>query len=79
MGKLVRLFQVSIAPLKSLPMNLFVMYMSGNSISIFPIMMVAMMAWRPLKACMAVGTTFKGYFINLVKHYVLRFTLKKSK
>ena len=27
-------------------MNLFIMYMSGNSISIFPIMMVVMMMFR---------------------------------
>ena len=28
------------------PMNLFIMYMSGSSISIFPIMMVVMMMFR---------------------------------
>ena len=30
------------------PMNLFIMYMSGSSISIFPIMMVVMMMFRYL-------------------------------
>jgi hypothetical protein len=35
------------------------MYMAGNSISIFPIMMVCMMGWRPVKALMQVNGVFK--------------------
>ena len=31
-------------------MNLFIMYMTGNSISIFPIMMIGMLVVRPIKA-----------------------------
>ncbi|XP_038070232.1 ER membrane protein complex subunit 4-like isoform X2 [Patiria miniata] len=52
-------WDVALGPLKQLPMNLFIMYMSGNSISIFPIMMVGMMVWRPIQALLAVKTTFK--------------------
>jgi ER membrane protein complex subunit 4 len=33
--------------------------MSGNSISIFPIMMVGMMLIRPIKAIFSTSTTFK--------------------
>ncbi|XP_064787346.1 ER membrane protein complex subunit 4-like isoform X2 [Oncorhynchus masou masou] len=40
-------------------MNLVIMYMSGNTISIFPIMMVCMMAWRPIQALMSMSATFK--------------------
>lgn len=40
-------------------MNLLIMYMSGNSISIFPIMMVGMMLIRPIKAIIATQATFK--------------------
>ena len=40
-------------------MNLLIMYMSGNSISIFPIMMVGMMLVRPVKAIISTQTTFK--------------------
>lgn len=40
-------------------MNLLIMYMSGNSISIFPIMMVGMMLVRPIKAIIATQATFK--------------------
>ena len=41
-------------------MNLFIMYMSGNTISIFPIMMVVMMAIRPIKTLFSVNATFKA-------------------
>ncbi|KAK0402011.1 hypothetical protein QR680_016093 [Steinernema hermaphroditum] len=54
-----RAWDMALAPAKSLPMNMFMMYMAGNTISIFPIMMVAMMVWRPIKALTAVNTTFK--------------------
>jgi hypothetical protein len=47
-----RAWDLALQPVKSLPMNVFMMYMAGSTISIFPIMMVAMMAWRPVKAFM---------------------------
>jgi len=46
--------------MKQIPMNLFIMYMSGNSISIFPIMMVGMLFLRPIKALLSVSATFKA-------------------
>ncbi|XP_077993768.1 ER membrane protein complex subunit 4-like [Glandiceps talaboti] len=52
-------WDVALGPLKQLPMNLFIMWMSGNSISIFPIMMVGMMLWRPVQALLSIGKTFK--------------------
>lgn len=56
---------MALQPAKSLPMNMFMMYMAGNTISIFPIMMVVMMAWRPLKALMAVNSAFKSLQVIL--------------
>lgn len=60
-GKLVakKCWDIALGPLKQLPMNLFIMYMAGNSISIFPIMMVGMMLWRPVQALMAIKQTTK--------------------
>lgn len=46
------------------PMNLLIMYMAGNSISIFPIMMVGMSLIRPMKAIFSTQTTFKIFEIN---------------
>ncbi|KAI1888662.1 hypothetical protein AGOR_G00187450 [Albula goreensis] len=54
-----RCWDVALGPLKQIPMNLFIMYMSGNTISIFPIMMVCMMAWRPNQALMSMSATFR--------------------
>ncbi|KAG0722054.1 ER membrane protein complex subunit 4 [Chionoecetes opilio] len=52
-------WDTALSPLKSVPMNLFLMFMAGNSISIFPIMMVGMMLLRPIKALWATGATFR--------------------
>lgn len=53
-------WELALNPIKQVPMNLLIMYMSGNSISIFPIMMVGMMLLRPAKALFATGATFKA-------------------
>jgi len=55
-----RSWDLALGPIKQAPMNLFIMYMSGNTISIFPIMMVIMMAVRPLKTLFSVNATFKN-------------------
>jgi hypothetical protein len=52
-------WDIALGPLKQLPMNLFIMWMAGNSISIFPIMMVGMMFIRPIQALLAIQQTFK--------------------
>ncbi|BFF98765.1 ER membrane protein complex subunit 4 [Drosophila madeirensis] len=52
-------WDLALGPLKNIPMNLFIMYMSGNSISIFPIMMVGMMLVRPIKAMFTTQVTSK--------------------
>merc|ERR1739838_793854 len=56
-----RLWDMALGPFKQVPMNLFIMYMSGSSISIFPIMMVVMMMFRPLKTLFSVKQAFKGF------------------
>ena len=50
-------WDIALGPFKQIPMNLFIMYMAGNSISIFPIMMVGMMFLRPVKALLAVKSS----------------------
>ena len=53
-----RSWDTALAPIKQAPMNLFIMYMSGNTIYTFPIIMA--MAVRPLKTLLlSTGTTFK--------------------
>ena len=60
-------------------MNLFIMYMAGNSISIFPIMMVGMMFLRPVKALLAIKSSkyslaLLGQFKNKKDYYCLIIT-----
>lgn len=51
-------WDIALQPLKQVPMNLFFMYMAGNSISIIPIMMVSMLLIRPVKALMSIRSKF---------------------
>lgn len=51
-------WDLALAPLKQVPMNLFIMYMAGNSISIIPIMMVSMLLIRPIKELMSIKSKF---------------------
>jgi len=50
-------------------MNLFIMYMAGNSISIFPIMMVGMLIVRPVKALFTMQNSKCSGFAVLVEIY----------
>jgi len=54
-----RSWDFALGPIKQVPMNLFLMYMAGNSISIFPIMMVGMLFMRPIKALVSLTSAFK--------------------
>ena len=65
-----RSWDTALGPLKSLPMNVFIMYMAGNTISIFPIMMVGMMFFRPIQAFMGIRATMK--MLSLSDQYVLQ-------
>lgn len=55
-----RSWDVALGPLKQIPMNLFIMWMAGNSVTIFPIMMVGMMLVRPIQALLSIKQTFKN-------------------
>ena len=55
-----RSWDLALGPIKQAPMNLFIMYMSGSTISIFPIMMVIMMAVRPAKTLFSVNAMFRA-------------------
>ena len=54
-----KIWEIALGPLKQIPMNLLLMYMSGNSISIFPIMMIGMMLIRTVKALISINSVFK--------------------
>ncbi|CAH0557566.1 unnamed protein product [Brassicogethes aeneus] len=64
-------WDLALAPVKQLPMNLFLMYMAGNSISIFPIMMVGMLLLRPIQAIWATKATFKMIETNTLGQMIV--------
>lgn len=48
--KVKKAWEVATGPAKSIPVNLIMSYMTGNSLQIIPIMMTLMLFWNPLKA-----------------------------
>lgn len=59
--KVKKSWEVALAPAKQLPMNAIMMYMSGNSLQIFSIMMVFMLFKTPLQALMQTNAVFTKY------------------
>ncbi|KAF4587398.1 ER membrane protein complex subunit 4 [Ophiocordyceps camponoti-floridani] len=59
--KLKKAWEVALAPVKSLPMTAIMMYMSGNSLQIFSIMMVFMAFKNPLVGLMGTNQAFEKF------------------
>ncbi|CCG24934.1 Emc4 protein [Candida orthopsilosis Co 90-125] len=45
-----KIYESAIGPAKSIPMNAFMSYMTGNSLQIIPVTMTMMLLWNPIKA-----------------------------
>ncbi|KAH8691194.1 DUF1077 family protein [Talaromyces proteolyticus] len=56
--KLKKAWEVALAPSKQIPMNAVMMYMSGNSLQIFSIMMVFMLFKGPIQGLLATNSQF---------------------
>ncbi|KDN67683.1 hypothetical protein CSUB01_01211 [Colletotrichum sublineola] len=59
--KVKKAWEVALAPVKNLPMTAIMMYMSGNSLQIFSIMMVVMAFKNPLMGLTAVNQAFERF------------------
>lgn len=59
--KLKKAWEVALAPVKQLPMTAIMMYMSGNSLQIFSIMMVVMAFKNPVMGLMATNQAFERF------------------
>jgi hypothetical protein len=59
--KLKKSWEVALAPAKALPMNAIMMYMSGNSLQIFSIMMVFMLFKNPMQALLQTNQVFARF------------------
>ncbi|KAF4636618.1 hypothetical protein G7Y89_g1467 [Cudoniella acicularis] len=59
--KLKKAWEVALAPVKQLPMTAIMMYMSGNSLQMFSIMMVVMAFKNPVMGLMATNQAFEKF------------------
>ncbi|PWN88402.1 DUF1077-domain-containing protein [Acaromyces ingoldii] len=56
-----RAWDVAIAPAKSLPMNGFMLYMSGSGVQIFSMMAVGMLLTGPIKGIVSIQQSFAPF------------------
>jgi ER membrane protein complex subunit 4 len=54
-------WDVALAPARAIPMNAFMLWMSGNSLQIFSILITVMLFWNSLKSLMAVHGVFERF------------------
>lgn len=59
--KLKKAWEVALAPIKGLPMTAIMMYMTGNSLQIFSIMMVFMAFKNPLMGLVGTNQAFEKF------------------
>lgn len=59
--KVKKAWELAIAPAKQLPMNAVGMYMTGNSLQIFSIMMVFMLFKNPITAIASIQSVFSRF------------------
>lgn len=70
--KLKKAWEVALAPIKSLPMTGIMMYMTGNSLQIFSIMMVFMAFKNPIMGLMATNQAFEKFETDTNKGKMLQ-------
>ncbi|GAP87355.1 putative ER membrane duf1077 domain-containing protein [Rosellinia necatrix] len=73
--KLKKAWEVALAPIKSLPMTFFMMYMSGNSLQIFSIMMVFMAFKNPIMGLVGTNQAFERFESDTNKSKILQVKL----
>ncbi|KAI9682713.1 MAG: hypothetical protein M1829_006700 [Trizodia sp. TS-e1964] len=59
--KIKKSWEVALGPAKQLPMTAIMMYMSGNTLQIFSVMMVFMAFQNPIKALIAINQAFARF------------------
>jgi ER membrane protein complex subunit 4 len=55
-----RSWDIALGPIKQAPMNVFISWMAGNSIALFPIMFVGMLLFRPLQSMFTMSKAFEA-------------------
>ncbi len=73
--KIKKAWEVALAPIKQLPMTAIMMYMSGNGLQIFSIMMVMMAFKNPIMGLMATNSAFTKFESESTKAQLLQVKL----
>lgn len=73
--KLKKAWEVALAPVKGLPMTAIMMYMSGNSLQIFSIMMVFMAFKNPLVGLVNTNQAFERFEAEAISGQMLQVKL----
>lgn len=76
---LYRLNDIRLQPVKQLPMQIFLMWMVGNSISIFTIMFVGNAVISPLQQIMNTSTIFEEFEEDAKRDKQIKSSLSQSK
>uniref|UniRef100_A0A1D1XNT7 ER membrane protein complex subunit 4 n=1 Tax=Anthurium amnicola TaxID=1678845 RepID=A0A1D1XNT7_9ARAE len=59
--KIKKAWDAALSPGKNIPMNAFMLWMSGNGVQIFSVMITGMLFFQPIKALMGIETVFERY------------------
>ncbi|ORY06096.1 DUF1077-domain-containing protein [Basidiobolus meristosporus CBS 931.73] len=59
--KLKKAWEASLAPAKNIPMNAFMLYMSGSGVQIFSIIITGMLFFQPFQALMNLNSVFDRF------------------
>lgn len=73
--KLKKAWEVALAPVKNLPMTAIMMYMTGNSLQIFSIMMVFMAFKNPIAGLLGTNQAFERFETDTNKTKMLQVKL----
>lgn len=73
--KLKKAWEVALAPVKSLPMTAIMMYMTGNTLQIFSIMMVFMAFKNPIVGLIGTAQAFERFETDTNKGKMLQVKL----
>ncbi|RHZ78786.1 hypothetical protein Glove_156g97 [Diversispora epigaea] len=59
--KIKKAWDAALSPGKNIPMNAFMLWMSGNGVQIFSVMITGMLFFQPIKALMSIDGVFERY------------------
>ncbi|CAG8661301.1 3979_t:CDS:2, partial [Acaulospora colombiana] len=69
--KIKKALDAALSPGKNIPMNAFMLWMSGNGVQIFSVMITGMLFFQPIKALMSMDSVFERYESPKTKSHLI--------